>query len=205
MISQQFYRKDYFLILLQQVFTVWNFTFCYCDFFFLSLLSPYPFPATINRCYYGILPLFGPTQPPGIDLFHVGPILTGNFHSLISPELFQGCCFQLTSKLKSKPLSWLSTLVLGIPEFQLSSRDLSFFGQVDIPSHWLQQRPIRVWSWFWILFLWLSPVVSALLEPQSTIPAPIAAAQLENGRCLKVETTFAAPRFVPSPPVGLFS
>lgn len=40
--SQQFYRKHYSLILLPRVFTVWNFTFCYCD-VFLSLFFLYPF------------------------------------------------------------------------------------------------------------------------------------------------------------------
>lgn len=80
----------------------------------------------IKCYYYGILPLFGPIRPAGIDLFHVGHILKGIFQSLIS-ELFQGCHFQLISKLKSKPLSWLSTLVLGIPEFQLSSRAFLFW------------------------------------------------------------------------------
>lgn len=141
--------------------------------------------------YYGILPLFGPIQLPGIDLFHVGHIFKVSFQSLISSELFQGCCFQLMkSKLKSKPLFWLSTLVLGIPEFQLSSRDLSFFGQVHIPSHWLWQRPVRDWSWFWILFLWFPCGVGSIRARICNSCSRQPRSQLENGRCLKAETTF---------------
>lgn len=150
----------------------------------------------IKCCCYGILPQFGPIQPPGIDLFRVGHILKGSFQSLISSELFQGCYSQLIAKLKPKPLSWLSTLVLGIPEFHLSSRDLSFFGQVHFPSR--GQLGIGVGFGFCSFAF---PVVSALLEPGAAIPAPSSHIPIAAGKweMLKVETTFAASRFVSSP------